>query len=125
MGDDAGAVFIGVSTCDTLGHWSLQYTQALNALLLQSSSPLYVALFSLLLFVIRLTWPRRLASLTGVLIILLRGDLATLFSIQLNKGDIGYTIAQSSRNATEQFRIAACPAKKTGHNKLSFMQQLL
>lgn len=88
--------FIGVATFNTLGYWSLQYTQALNALLLQSSGPLYVALFSLLLFGIRLTWAQTFGiaiSLTGVLIILLRGDLATLFSIQLNKGDVGYTIA--------------------------------
>lgn len=88
--------FIGVATFNTLGYWSLQYTQALNALLLQSSGPLYVALFSLVLFGIRLTWMQTLGiamSLTGVLTILLRGDLGTLFSIQLNKGDVGYTIA--------------------------------
>ncbi|HEY0236162.1 MAG TPA: DMT family transporter [Afipia sp.] len=88
--------FIGVATFNTLGYWSLQYTQALNALLLQSSGPLYVALFSLLLFGIRLTWAQTFGiaiSLTGVLIILLRGDLTTLLSIQLNKGDVGYTIA--------------------------------
>lgn len=87
---------LGVTAFNTLGYWSLQYTQALNALLLQSSSPLYVALFSLLLFGIRLTWAQTLGitiSLTGVLIILLRGDPSTLFSIQLNKGDVGYTIA--------------------------------
>lgn len=88
--------FIGVATFNTLGYWSLQYTQALNALLLQSSGPLYVALFSLILFGIRLTWTQTLGivmSLTGVLTILLHGDLGALFSIQLNKGDVGYTIA--------------------------------
>ncbi|HEY0218318.1 MAG TPA: DMT family transporter [Afipia sp.] len=88
--------FIGVSTFNTLGYWSLQYTQALNALLLQSSGPLYVALFSLLLFGIRLTWAQTfgiITSLMGVLIILLRGDLMALSTIHLNKGDVGYTIA--------------------------------
>jgi drug/metabolite transporter (DMT)-like permease len=88
--------FVGVATFNTLGYWSLQYTQALNALLLQSSGPLYVALFSLLLFGIRLTRPQTIGiaiSLTGVLVILLRGDLTTLSTIHLNKGDVGYTIA--------------------------------
>src|SRR3569623_398361 len=47
--------FTGVATFNTLGYWSLQYTTALNALLLQSSGPLYVALFALVLFGVRLT----------------------------------------------------------------------
>lgn len=88
--------FVGVATFNTLGYWSLQYTQALNALLLQSSGPLFVALFSLLLFGIRLTWAQTFGiaiSLSGVLIILLHGDLAALSTIHLNKGDVGYTIA--------------------------------
>lgn len=88
--------FSGVATFNTLGYWSLQYTQALNALLLQSSGPLFVALFSLLLFGIRLTWAQAIGiaiSLTGVVVILLRGDLTTLSAIQLNKGDVGYTTA--------------------------------
>ena len=87
---------VGVATFNTLGYWSLQYTQALNALLLQSSGPLFVALFSLLLYGIRLTWAQTLGiaiSLIGVLVILLHGDLAALSTIRLNKGDVGYTIA--------------------------------
>ncbi len=86
----------GITTFNCLGYWSLQYTQALNALLLQSTGPLFVALFALILFGIRLTWAQTIGitiSMIGVLVILLRGDFETLSSIQFNKGDIGYTLA--------------------------------
>jgi len=88
--------FTGVATFNTLGYWSLQYTTALNALLLQSSGPLYVALFALLLYGVRLTWMQAFGiaiSLAGVLTIILQGQIATLLQIHFNKGDIGYTVA--------------------------------
>ena len=86
----------GIAVFNCLGYWSLQYTQALNALLLQSTGPLFVALFALVLFGIRLTLAQTIGiviSMIGVLVILLRGDVETLSSIQFNKGDIGYTLA--------------------------------
>lgn len=86
----------GVAAFNTIAYWSLQYTQALNALLLQSAGPLFVALFSLALFGIRLTWAQGfgiVVSMAGVMVILLRGDLATLATIRFNQGDVGYTIA--------------------------------
>jgi drug/metabolite transporter (DMT)-like permease len=52
----------GFAINNTLSYWALQYTQALNALLIQSSGPLFVALWSLLLFGVRLTW----AQLLGI-----------------------------------------------------------
>src|SRR5437899_9319998 len=81
----------GFAINNTLSYWALQYTQALNALLIQSSGPLFVALWSLLLFGVRLTWAQLagiMISLAGVLTIILRGDVAALASIQLNKGDV-------------------------------------
>jgi drug/metabolite transporter (DMT)-like permease len=86
----------GIASYNTLGYWSLQYTTALNGLLLQSSGPLYVALFALILFNVRLTWGQALGitiSLIGVLTIILRGDFSALLRIEFNKGDIGYTVA--------------------------------
>lgn len=86
----------GFAAFNTIAYWSLQYTQALNALLLQSSAPLFVALFSLLLFGIRLTRAQGfgiLVSMAGVMVILLRGDLATLATIRLNQGDVGFTLS--------------------------------
>jgi drug/metabolite transporter (DMT)-like permease len=81
----------GFAINNALSYWALQYTQALNALLIQSSGPLFVALWSLLLFGVRLTFAQLAGitiSLLGVLIIILRGDLGALAGIQFNKGDV-------------------------------------
>ncbi len=81
----------GFAINNTLSYWALQYTQALNALLIQSSGPLFVALWSLVLFGVRLTAAQLLGimiSLLGVLTIILRGDFASLAGIQINKGDV-------------------------------------
>ena len=81
----------GFAINNALSYWGLQYTQALNALLMQSSGPLFVALWSLLLFGVRLTWMQAAGialSLLGVLTIILRGDFAALAGIELNRGDL-------------------------------------
>src|ERR1700736_2515443 len=73
----------GFAINNALSYWALQYTQALNALLIQSSGPLFVALWSLLLGV-RLTWAQLAGiavSLAGVLTIVLRGDVGALAGI--------------------------------------------
>jgi drug/metabolite transporter (DMT)-like permease len=80
----------GFAINNALSYWALQYTQALNALLIQSSGPLFVALWSLL-FGIRLTWAQLAGitiSLVGVLTIILRGDFGALAGINFNKGDV-------------------------------------
>jgi drug/metabolite transporter (DMT)-like permease len=82
---------IGFAYNNAISYWALQYTQALNALLIQSSGPLFVALWSLILFGVRLTGAQLAGitiSLVGVLIIILRGDLSALASISFNKGDV-------------------------------------
>jgi drug/metabolite transporter (DMT)-like permease len=71
----------GFAFNNALSYWALQFTQALNALLLQSSGPLFVALWALILFGVRLTWAQLAGialSLLGVLTIILRGDLWAL-----------------------------------------------
>jgi drug/metabolite transporter (DMT)-like permease len=81
----------GFAFNNAISYWALQYTEALNALLIQSSGPLFVALWSLLLFGMRLTFAQIAGitiSLAGVLTILLRGDLAALVSIHFNRGDV-------------------------------------
>ncbi len=83
----------GISLFNSLQYWGLEYTEALNALLMQSSGPLFVAIWSLLLLGVRLTWAQAIGivvSLCGVLVILLRGDLGALTKIALNKGDLIY-----------------------------------
>ena len=82
---------IGFAFNNAISYWAMQYTQALNALLIQSSGPLFVALWSLVLFGVRLTWAQLagiIISLLGVVTIILRGDLSALAGIRLNKGDV-------------------------------------
>lgn len=84
----------GFALNNTLSYWGLQYTQAINALLIQSSGPLFVALWLLILFGVRLTRAQALGitvSMLGVLIILMRGDLSALTAIEFNIGDIMFT----------------------------------
>jgi drug/metabolite transporter (DMT)-like permease len=81
----------GFAFNNAVSYWALQYTEALNALLIQSSGPLSVALWSLLLFGMRPTWAQLagiMISLAGVLTIVLRGDFSALTGIQFNKGDL-------------------------------------
>ena len=81
----------GFAINNALSYWALQHTQALNALLIQSSGPLFVALWSLALFGVRLTWAQLAGialSLIGVLTIIMGGDLTALAGIRFNKGDI-------------------------------------
>jgi drug/metabolite transporter (DMT)-like permease len=82
---------IGFAFNNAISYWAMQYTQALNALLIQSSGPLFVALWSLVLFGIRLTGAQLAGitiSLLGVLTIILRGDFAALAAISFNRGDV-------------------------------------
>ena len=86
----------GIGVFNTLQYWALEYTQALNTLLLQSAGPLVVAVWSLLLLGVRLTLAQAagvVLSLTGVLVILLHGDLGTLSNIEFNKGDVIFIFA--------------------------------
>jgi len=86
----------GIGAFNTLQYWALEHTQALNTLLLQSAGPLFVAIWSLILLGVRLTLAQAggiALSLTGVLVILLHGDLTALTGIEFNKGDIIFTVA--------------------------------
>jgi drug/metabolite transporter (DMT)-like permease len=111
----------GFAVNNALSYWGLQYTQALNALLIQSSGPLFVALWSLALFGVRLTVFQLagiLTSLLGVLIILLRGDFSALASIRFNAGDLMvagallifglYSALMPRRPVTHQLSLIAC-----------------
>jgi drug/metabolite transporter (DMT)-like permease len=86
----------GIGAFNTLQYWALEHTQALNTLLLQSAGPLFVAGWSLILLGVRLTLAQAggiVLSLTGVLVILLHGDLTALAGIAFNEGDIIFTVA--------------------------------
>jgi drug/metabolite transporter (DMT)-like permease len=86
----------GIGVFNTLQYWALEHTQALNTLLLQSAGPLIVAMWSLILLGVRLTLAQAigvLLSMTGVLVILLHGDLTALSNIEFNKGDLIFLVA--------------------------------
>jgi drug/metabolite transporter (DMT)-like permease len=86
----------GIGVFNTLQYWALEYTQALNTLLLQSAGPLIVAMWSLVLLGVRLTLAQAigvLVSMMGVLVILLQGDLTALSNIQFNRGDLIFIVA--------------------------------
>ena len=85
----------GIGIFNTLQYWALEYTQALNTLLLQSAAPLFVALWSLILLGVRLTLTQACGitlSLLGVLVILLHGDISVLTSVTFNKGDLIFLV---------------------------------
>jgi drug/metabolite transporter (DMT)-like permease len=86
----------GIAGFNVLQYWALEHTEALNTLLLQSAGPLFVAGWSLILLGIRLTLAQAIGiavSLTGVLIILLHGNLTAITSIDFNRGDLIFTVA--------------------------------
>jgi drug/metabolite transporter (DMT)-like permease len=86
----------GIGAFNTMQYWALEYTQALNTLLLQPAGPLFIAMWSLVLLGIRLTLAQAIGialSLCGVLMILLHGDLTTLKNIQFNRGDLIFMLA--------------------------------
>ena len=86
----------GIGAFNTMQYWALEHTQAINTLLLQPTAPLFVAMWSLVLFRARLTAAQALGivlSLTGVLVIMLRGDLTSLKDIDFNRGDLIFVLA--------------------------------
>jgi drug/metabolite transporter (DMT)-like permease len=81
----------GFAYANASAYWAMRYTEALNALVIQSAGPLFVALCSFALFGVRLTRAQGLGiiiSLVGVLTIILRGDFSALLSIRPNRGDL-------------------------------------
>lgn len=83
--------FTGISCYNSMAYYGLQYTEALNGLLMQSSIPLFVAVWALVLYRIRLTFVQFagiVISLLGVIAIIIRGDIDLLRRITFNPGDL-------------------------------------
>ncbi|CAN5117928.1 DMT family transporter [soil metagenome] len=88
--------FTGITVYNTLAYHGLEYTEAINGLLMQSATPLMIALWSLVLFRDRLTAAQFvgvLMSLTGVVVIIARGDVTALLGLTINRGDVWFLIA--------------------------------
>jgi drug/metabolite transporter (DMT)-like permease len=83
----------GTSAYNTMAYWGLQYTHAINGLLIQSTAPLLVAAWTFILFRDRLTRAQVFGiaiSLAGIFVILSRGEIDALRAIDFNRGDIWF-----------------------------------
>jgi drug/metabolite transporter (DMT)-like permease len=86
----------GITLYNTLAYSGLQYTQAINGLLIQSTGPLIIGLISYLFFRDRLTAGQTagiLLSLIGVLTIISGGRMETLLGLDFNNGDLLFLLA--------------------------------
>jgi drug/metabolite transporter (DMT)-like permease len=86
----------GFSAYNTMAYYGLQFTTAINGLLLQSVAPLFVAVWSFFLFRDRLTLRQAggiCLSLAGVLVIISHGSLDVLLGIDFNRGDVWFVAA--------------------------------
>ena len=86
----------GIACYNAMSYYGLQYTDAVNGLLMQSTTPVMVALWSFALFRDRLTLGQTagiLISLIGVLLIIGRGDPLVLLHLDLNVGDVWFLVA--------------------------------
>lgn len=101
---------LGITAFNTLAYSGLQYTEAINAFLLQSLMPVLIVLLSFLIFrekVSRLQCVGILVSLCGAVTIIARGDVDILLSLSVNRGDLlvftaiacyaGYTVMLRKR----------------------------
>jgi len=81
----------GAGSFNTLTYIGLNHTPALNALIINSSGPVMIALASFLFFSDRLTARQVLGiglSLIGVIVVVSKGDLQALTQLAFNTGDI-------------------------------------
>jgi drug/metabolite transporter (DMT)-like permease len=88
--------FTGFSVYNTMAYYGLQYTTAINGLLLQSVAPLFVAMWSFALFADRLTLRQAFGicvSLIGVVVIVCHGSLDVLLAVGFNRGDVSFVLA--------------------------------
>lgn len=88
--------FTGVAVFQGMVYLGLRSTTAVNAVLINSSMPLFMLLCSWAIERERAS-PRQvggmLVSLAGILVILSRGDPATLFALELHAGDAWILLA--------------------------------
>jgi drug/metabolite transporter (DMT)-like permease len=86
----------GMTLYNTLAYYGLQFTEAINGLLIQSAAPLLIGLISFVLFRDRLSNGQIagiLASLFGVVVIITRGEPDALLHLRFNQGDLWFFAA--------------------------------
>lgn len=87
---------LGVAGFNSLIYMAMQTTTAINAVLVNSCIPVLIAVFSWILYKEVMT-PRQcfgvLVSLCGVVLIITRGEVASLLAVSLNRGDLLVLVA--------------------------------
>jgi len=81
----------GIGTFNTLVYTGVNYTTAINGVIMNSASPVFMAILAFLLFkerISRFQTSGILLSIAGVLIVVSRGDIASLGNLSLNIGDL-------------------------------------
>lgn len=82
---------LGIGTFNTLLYTGLQTTTAVNGLLLQSLQPALILTLGALVFAENVRLPQITGiclSISGALMIVLRGDLSALIGLEFNSGDL-------------------------------------
>jgi drug/metabolite transporter (DMT)-like permease len=88
---------LGIGIYNTISYYALQYTQAINALLIVSTGPLLVAAVTFILYRERPTLQEVIGvfvSLTGAVVVIAHGNIDVLHHLKLNIGDVLFFIAQ-------------------------------
>ncbi len=83
--------FLGITVFNTLVYIGLQWTIAVNALLMQSVMPVIIVVISFLFYRDKINLFQAAGiflSLSGVVAIISQGDLSMLFRLDINQGDI-------------------------------------
>jgi drug/metabolite transporter (DMT)-like permease len=91
--------FLGVACFNTLVYLGVQHTQATNAMLMQTAAPLMILLLGALLFGERAgkrQWLGVALSMTGVLVLISRGQFEVLTGFAFNQGDLWIFLAMLS-----------------------------
>lgn len=86
----------GVIGFNLLIYWALNYTSAINATLLNSTSPLFIFLLSALLIGEKMElkyWMSMALSMIGVLFVITQGSIGRLIALQFNIGDLIMVLA--------------------------------
>jgi drug/metabolite transporter (DMT)-like permease len=87
--------FLGMWICGAVVYLSLQVTTATNATLIYTTSPVFVILIEAIFRGRRIGWPELVGiplAVAGVAAIVTKGDVATLFALSFNLGDLGILI---------------------------------
>jgi drug/metabolite transporter (DMT)-like permease len=90
---------IGITCFNTFAYIGLQYTVAMNAVLLQSSMPVMIALVVFATYREKPTLFQIIGvavSLSGVVYVVVQGDLAVLLTLAINRGDLWIVAAMAS-----------------------------